>query len=153
MRSDPNPTIYQTCLYNFVHFWVHLHLVMVFRPRLRQVDLLPINTSLLPTQSSPSPTPLHFPLFSTTHFSPPSSGSEEDEELTCFALSPDDKLLVSASRGLLMVQWDPESGSPARTWKAAHQLPVEVMTFDSTSTLLASGGADGTVKIYDMVRE
>ena len=71
--------------------------------------------------------------------------------MTCFALSPDDSQLVSASRGLLMVQWDPQTQTPSRTWKSAHQLPVEVMTFDSTSTLLASGGADGTVKIYDMV--
>ena len=78
-------------------------------------------------------------------------GTDDDEEITCFALSPDDSLLVSASRGMLMVQWDPDSTTPTRTWKSAHQLPVEVMAFDSTSTLLASGGADGTVKIYDMV--
>ena len=72
--------------------------------------------------------------------------------MSCFALSPNDQMLVSASRGLLMVLWDPENATPTRTWKSAHILPIEVMAFDSTSTLLASGGADGTVKIYDMVR-
>ena len=31
--------------------------------------------------------------------------------------------------------------------------PVSSMAFDSTSTLLATGGADATVKVWDVVRQ
>ena len=38
-------------------------------------------------------------------------------------------------------------------WQAIHTAPVRSMAFDSTSTLLATGGADSTVKVWDVVRQ
>jgi len=37
--------------------------------------------------------------------------------------------------------------------QAVHTAPVSSMAFDSTSTLLATGGADATVKVWDVVRQ
>ncbi|XP_009993078.1 PREDICTED: transducin beta-like protein 3 [Chaetura pelagica] len=78
---------------------------------------------------------------------------EEEEDITSFALSPDDEVLVTGSRALLLRQWDWREGRCTRTWRAIHVAPVASMAFDSTSTLLATGGCDSTIKIWDMIKQ
>ncbi|KAM9584213.1 transducin beta-like protein 3 isoform 1-T1 [Trichechus inunguis] len=77
---------------------------------------------------------------------------EDQEDITAFDLSPDDEVLVTASRALLLAQWAWREGSVTRLWKAVHTAPVATMAFDPTSTLLATGGCDGAVRIWDIVR-
>uniref|UniRef100_H3BWL6 Transducin beta like 3 n=1 Tax=Tetraodon nigroviridis TaxID=99883 RepID=H3BWL6_TETNG len=78
---------------------------------------------------------------------------DDQEDITCFALSSDDELLVTASRALLLKQWDWRQAQCTRSWRAIHTAPVASMTFDSTSTLLATGGCDGTIKLWDVVKQ
>uniref|UniRef100_A0A4W6DVA9 Transducin beta like 3 n=1 Tax=Lates calcarifer TaxID=8187 RepID=A0A4W6DVA9_LATCA len=78
---------------------------------------------------------------------------DDQEDITSFALSCDDELLVTASRALLLKQWDWRQAQCTRSWRAIHTVPVASMTFDSTSTLLATGGCDGTIKIWDVVKQ
>ncbi|KAG8433326.1 hypothetical protein GDO86_017564 [Hymenochirus boettgeri] len=78
---------------------------------------------------------------------------DDQEDITSFALSPDDEILVTGSRALLLKQWDWRQGKCSRTWKAIHTAPVATMTFDPTSTLLATGGCDGTIKIWDVIKQ
>ncbi|XP_041851895.1 transducin beta-like protein 3 [Melanotaenia boesemani] len=78
---------------------------------------------------------------------------DDQEDITSFALSCDDEVLVTASRALLLKQWDWKQASCTRSWRAIHTIPVASMTFDSTSTLLATGGCDGTIKLWDVVRQ
>ncbi|XP_012727820.2 transducin beta-like protein 3 [Fundulus heteroclitus] len=78
---------------------------------------------------------------------------DDQEDITSFALSCDDELLVTASRALLLKQWDWRQASCTRSWKAIHTIPVASMTFDSTSTLLATGGCDATIKVWDVVKQ
>ncbi|XP_053194278.1 transducin beta-like protein 3 [Scomber japonicus] len=78
---------------------------------------------------------------------------DDQEDITSFALSCDDELLVTASRALLLKQWDWKQAQCTRSWKAIHTVPVASMTFDSTSTLLATGGCDGTIKLWDVVKQ
>uniref|UniRef100_A0AAX7UBY3 Transducin (beta)-like 3 n=1 Tax=Astatotilapia calliptera TaxID=8154 RepID=A0AAX7UBY3_ASTCA len=61
-------------------------------------------------------------------------------------------MLVTASRALLLKQWDWRQANCTRSWRAIHTVPVASMTFDSTSTLLATGGCDGTIKLWDVVK-
>ncbi|XP_075421861.1 transducin beta-like protein 3 isoform X2 [Ascaphus truei] len=75
------------------------------------------------------------------------------EDITSFALSPDDEILVTGSRALLLKQWEWREGKCSRTWKAIHTAPVASMTFDPTSTLLATGGCDSTIKIWDVLKQ
>nr|XP_007980195.2 transducin beta-like protein 3 isoform X1 [Chlorocebus sabaeus] len=77
---------------------------------------------------------------------------EDQEAITAFDLSPDDEVLVTASRALLLAQWAWREGSVTRLWKAIHTAPVATMAFDPTSTLLATGGCDGAVRVWDIVR-
>ncbi|XP_069876074.1 transducin beta-like protein 3 isoform X1 [Dipodomys merriami] len=77
---------------------------------------------------------------------------EDQEDITAFDLSPDDETLVTASRALLLAQWTWREGTVTRLWKAVHTAPVAAMAFDPTSTLLATGGCDGAVRVWDVVR-
>lgn len=49
------------------------------------------------------------------------------------------QLLVTASRALLLKQWDWRQAQCTRSWRAIHTAPVASMAFDTTSTLLATG--------------
>uniref|UniRef100_A0A8C5K1Y8 Transducin (beta)-like 3 n=1 Tax=Jaculus jaculus TaxID=51337 RepID=A0A8C5K1Y8_JACJA len=77
---------------------------------------------------------------------------EDQEDITTFDLSPDDEVLVTASRALLLAQWNWRNGSVTRLWKAIHTAPVAALAFDPTSTLLATGGCDGGIRVWDIVR-
>uniref|UniRef100_A0A8V5G7Y5 Uncharacterized protein n=1 Tax=Melopsittacus undulatus TaxID=13146 RepID=A0A8V5G7Y5_MELUD len=63
------------------------------------------------------------------------------------------QILVTGSRALLLKQWNWRENQCVRTWKAVHVAPVAAMAFDSTSTLLATGGCDSTIKIWDMIKQ
>ncbi|XP_062388240.1 transducin beta-like protein 3 [Sardina pilchardus] len=78
---------------------------------------------------------------------------DDQEDITSFSLSPDDEILVTASRALLLKQWDWKQGQCTRSWKAIHNVPVASMAFDCTSTLLATGGCDGTIKLWDVLKQ
>ncbi|KAL9962409.1 hypothetical protein ACROYT_G031510 [Oculina patagonica] len=78
---------------------------------------------------------------------------EEGDVVSCFAASPDDEFCVTASKSLLLRQWDWKAGQQIRTWKAVHRAPIVSMVFDSTSTLLATGSSDSTVKVWDIIKQ
>ncbi|KAL3875489.1 hypothetical protein ACJMK2_033435 [Sinanodonta woodiana] len=82
-----------------------------------------------------------------------SIGQEEDEEITKFLLTPDNQYLITATQHLLLRQWNWREKILIRTWKAIHVAPVVSMAFDSTSTLLATGSADSTIKIWDIDKQ
>lgn len=58
-----------------------------------------------------------------------------------------------ATRSGLLRQYSTDDFQLERTWKSLHNGPVRVLAFDPTSTFLASGGADGTVKVWDVIRK
>ncbi|XP_068002591.1 transducin beta-like protein 3 [Melanerpes formicivorus] len=78
---------------------------------------------------------------------------DEEEDITSFVLSPDDEMLVTGSRALLLRQWSWREERCVRSWRAVHTAPVASMAFDSTSTLLATGGCDSTIKVWDMIKQ
>lgn len=69
--------------------------------------------------------------------------------VTTFTIKPDGRHLVSASRSLVMRTWDLSNGQMVRSYKA-HEAPIIVMDADRTSTLVATGSADSTVKVWDV---
>ncbi|WPH03642.1 small nucleolar ribonucleoprotein-like protein complex subunit [Acrodontium crateriforme] len=81
----------------------------------------------------------------------------DGEPLTTLALSPDGSFLAVCSRSLAMriyVLYANEERTEInakllRTLKP-HAAPVVVVAVDSTSSLLATGGADGVVKVWDL---
>ncbi|PIK43290.1 putative transducin beta-like protein 3 [Apostichopus japonicus] len=78
---------------------------------------------------------------------------EEGGEVTCLIISPDDEMLIVAYSSLLLKQWEWKQETCIRTWKAIHIAPVVSMAFDSTSTLLATGSSDSTIKVWDVIKQ
>ncbi|XP_015284782.1 PREDICTED: transducin beta-like protein 3, partial [Gekko japonicus] len=78
---------------------------------------------------------------------------DDQEDISTFVLSDDDEILVTASRALLLKQWEWRDEKCSRTWKAVHTAPVASMAFDPTSTLLATGGCDSTIKVWDVIKQ
>lgn len=82
----------------------------------------------------------------------------DGESITSLAMTPDASLLVICSRSASM-RWyalnDLKSGSDSgqakliRTLKP-HTTPVVTITIDATGSLLATGGADGVIKVWDL---
>ncbi|KAJ1731385.1 U3 small nucleolar RNA-associated protein [Coemansia biformis] len=75
----------------------------------------------------------------------------DTEIVTNFAVKPDGAHLVSASRSLQISVWNLETFKVERSFKA-HEAPVIAMDIDATSTLVATGSADNTVKVWDIDR-
>ncbi|XP_053132239.1 transducin beta-like protein 3 [Hemicordylus capensis] len=78
---------------------------------------------------------------------------DDQDEITVFVVSSDDEILVTASQSLLLKQWDWDGEKCVRTWKAIHTAPVASMAFDPTSTLLATGSCDSTIKVWDVTKQ
>ncbi|CAO3661060.1 unnamed protein product [Rhizopus stolonifer] len=74
----------------------------------------------------------------------------DTEMVTTLAVKPNGKHLVSSSRSLFLRIWDLEKGECTRTFRAHDTSPVIVMDIDETSTLVATGFADGSIKVWDI---
>ncbi|OVA02911.1 WD40 repeat [Macleaya cordata] len=75
---------------------------------------------------------------------------EGDSELvTALILSPDDKLLFSASHSRQIRVWDLSTFKCLRSWKG-HEGPVMGMACDASGGLLATAGADRKVLVWDV---
>ncbi|KAF8793900.1 transducin beta-like protein 3 [Argiope bruennichi] len=77
----------------------------------------------------------------------------EGEEIISFLLADDDDTLVTSTKNGFMRQWHLGTKVLEKGWKSGHIGVVNCMAFDSTTTLLATGGSDSTVKVWDIVRK
>ncbi|GAB4820492.1 hypothetical protein N2152v2_007538 [Parachlorella kessleri] len=73
----------------------------------------------------------------------------DSEPITAVALSPDGRLVFSASRSLQQRCWSLETGQPVRSFKG-HRAPIADLACDASGGLLASAGADRTVRVWDV---
>eukprot|EP00794_Sanderia_malayensis_P012111 gene12111-13362_t len=78
---------------------------------------------------------------------------QDDDDITCFILSQDNEILITASKSGLLRQWNWKEQTVTRKWKTLHNSPIICMAFDSTSTLLATGSTDNTIKVWDIVKQ
>ena len=75
----------------------------------------------------------------------------DGEAITSLALSPSASHLVVCSRSLSMRIYNLNNQVPElQTILKPHTTPVITSTIDATGTLLATGGADGAVKVWDI---
>ncbi|XP_064391571.1 transducin beta-like protein 3 isoform X2 [Halichondria panicea] len=76
--------------------------------------------------------------------------TEEEDSVASVALSIDQSLLSVGWRSVLVKLYEiNEEGSKCvRSWKA-HNGPTVTMAFDATSSLLASGSTDSSIKVWD----
>jgi U3 small nucleolar RNA-associated protein 13 len=88
--------------------------------------------------------------------------NDEDKEfndvITCFCLHPNSNELVISTKNGLFKHFDinlfledknSKSIKTCRSFKG-HQMPVLTMAYDPSGTLVASGSADRTVRVWDV---
>lgn len=73
----------------------------------------------------------------------------EVEAMYTFALSADDAQIVSSHKSGLLKLWQSTDGALLKQWKAIHQGPVPRLTFNPAGTLIASGGTDASVRLWN----
>lgn len=76
-----------------------------------------------------------------------------EDAIYTFALSNDDELLCTAHRSSLIKLWQTSDGTLVKMWKSGHQGPIPLLEFNANATLIASGGADASVRIWDFQRK
>ncbi|RWS23691.1 transducin beta-like protein 3, partial [Leptotrombidium deliense] len=79
--------------------------------------------------------------------------AEEEENVVNFTANESD-VFVAHKNGFIK-QWCyiDEETSLKRTWNTSHVGAIAFMTFDSSSTILATGGCDSLVKLWDTQRQ
>ncbi|XP_051157551.1 transducin beta-like protein 3 [Leptopilina boulardi] len=77
---------------------------------------------------------------------------EEDEEdpINCFALSTDNLSLITQHKSSLFKLWSWEETKLKKMWKSIHQGPVTQISFFDGDILMASGGSDGSVRLWNI---
>jgi U3 small nucleolar RNA-associated protein 13 len=80
-----------------------------------------------------------------------SSPDSAAEAVTCFCLHPKGDDIVVATQKFFLKHWQLSSKTCVRTIRA-HQMPILTMTYDSTGTLVATGSADRSVRVFDIGR-
>ncbi|WFC95618.1 U3 small nucleolar RNA-associated protein 13 [Malassezia brasiliensis] len=76
----------------------------------------------------------------------------DGSEISALALSPNDAYLVTMARSLAVHIYALPDWTLVRSIPRAHDAPVALLSVDPTSSLVALGGADGSVKVYDLAR-
>lgn len=76
---------------------------------------------------------------------------DEKEDITCFCVNSSGTEIVTASKSLLLRHWTTADNTCVRSIKG-HVMPVLTMTFDKSDSLVATGSADRTVRVWDIAR-
>lgn len=74
----------------------------------------------------------------------------DGESISALVISPDKQTVVAASRSFQLHIFSLETNALVKTFPKAHETAIMSVTIDATSTLAASGGAEGAVKVWDL---
>lgn len=81
--------------------------------------------------------------------SPTIDSDEETDIIYAFAVDPKKTKLATAHKSGLLKLWNKVDGSLLGAWKSIHHGPIARLLFDSKAELIASGGCDSSVRIWD----
>ncbi|MCS6827646.1 MAG: hypothetical protein NZ553_13605 [Caldilinea sp.] len=75
------------------------------------------------------------------------------DRVRALALSPDGRLLATASYDRQVLVWDAQQGRPLVQFQSPHQNAVLQVAFNTDGTLMATGDAGGLVALWDLVKQ
>jgi U3 small nucleolar RNA-associated protein 13 len=77
------------------------------------------------------------------------SGENVKDVISMFCLHPNGEEAVIATQRSLIQHWNLKEKTLQRSMKG-HSMPILAMTYDSTGTLVATGSADRSVRVWDI---
>ncbi|XP_059610208.1 transducin beta-like protein 3 [Phlebotomus argentipes] len=78
---------------------------------------------------------------------------EGEDVIYTFAVSSSGESVLTAHKSGLLKLWDGKSCAQVRMWKGIHNGPISRVTFHPTTELVASGGCDASVRIWDYTKK
>ncbi|XP_055836815.1 transducin beta-like protein 3 [Episyrphus balteatus] len=81
------------------------------------------------------------------------SADVDEDVVYTFALSADDEHVLTAHKSGLLKMWEKKTGTLEKMWKSAHKGPVARLAFRSRGNVVASGGSDASIRIWDYERK
>ncbi|XP_040164521.1 transducin beta-like protein 3 [Anopheles arabiensis] len=76
-------------------------------------------------------------------------GEIAEDVIYTFAVSNTGNSIVSGHRSGLLKLWDGEKHTVQKMWKTVHQGPISRLVFSPTDSVIASGGSDSTIRLWD----
>lgn len=81
------------------------------------------------------------------------SESSTDDIIYTFVLTSNDEEVVTAHRSGLLKLWEFSTGELKKSWKNLHVGPVSSLEYSMNTELLASGGCDSLIRIWDFKKQ
>ncbi|XP_058805017.1 transducin beta-like protein 3 [Phymastichus coffea] len=75
---------------------------------------------------------------------------EDKDTINSFTVSKDGNFIVTHHKSTLFKLWNVLECKPIKVWKSTHNGPVSAIVLTQDATNMASGGIDGSVKLYDI---
>ncbi|XP_012256209.2 transducin beta-like protein 3 [Athalia rosae] len=81
------------------------------------------------------------------------SAEQSDDAINTFAINPNGEDVVTQHKSGLFKLWNWKEVKLKKMWKSIHNGPVAKVTFSGSSHLMASGGSDGSVRLWDLLHQ
>ncbi|XP_029172388.1 transducin beta-like protein 3 [Nylanderia fulva] len=75
---------------------------------------------------------------------------QQEDTINCFALADNDTSIFTHHKSGLFKLWDWKVNKLIKLWKSIHNGPVTRITFSNNNTLMASGGSDSAVRLWNL---
>ncbi|KAL6261954.1 hypothetical protein P5V15_007038 [Pogonomyrmex californicus] len=75
---------------------------------------------------------------------------QEKDTINCFTLCNEDTSIITHHKSGLFKLWNLKTSTITKLWKSIHKGPVIRITLSNNSILMASGGSDSTVRLWNL---
>ncbi|XP_011257031.1 transducin beta-like protein 3 isoform X1 [Camponotus floridanus] len=76
--------------------------------------------------------------------------NQQEDTINCFALGNDDTNILTHHKSGLFKLWDWKDNKLIKLWKSIHRGPVTRIAFSNNDVLMASGGSDSAVRLWNL---
>ncbi|CAL7933041.1 unnamed protein product [Xylocopa violacea] len=79
-----------------------------------------------------------------------SNNNEEEDTINTFTASDDDLNIITHHKSGLFKLWNWQDNKLIKLWKSIHKTPVVCISYSTERNVMASGGSDGTIRLWNL---
>lgn len=83
----------------------------------------------------------------------PAEKEIDEDTIYCFNLSHNGQQAVTAHKSGLIKMWSTSDCKVIKMWRSVHNGPIARISFNNTGDLIATGGSDGTIRIWNITNQ